>query len=310
MKKGLLAIWLICFLPRLGLAGFYFQAEFLPNPASTETADKKTEEKKTVEPDIVDIWLDGTSIKLHWDKEEVPWVIWEGKKEWFAVGILLESEKEKKPEKVALTGTVDEVLKIIEDFLAQLKALMAFPPNMQEEEVKKIPPQEELKKVKIRVNDLPGERNIAGCATRGISVEVLTDEKITGEMEIWFCPEIFFEAMQKSLISVQEKLKKFVQKLEKEFSSMKMVPQQEVPDAFTVEWKAVMEKIQGVPFEVIAQEKRGDNLEKFSVYRVKTYRQEEFPASLFTVPKDYRLITFTDLLQMYNPLEKLGSVLR
>lgn len=309
MRKVLLAILFICAFSRLGLAGFYLQAEFTSTSPSEEKTNKKGEEKKPVEPGILDIWIEGTRVKVQPGKEEIPWVIWEGEKEWFAVGFLLESQeggKEKqKPQKVALTGTVDEVLKIIEDFLTQLKDLMTLVPNTQKEEVKKTLPPEESRKEKVKVSALIGERNIAGCLTRGIAVEVFEDEKKVNEVEIWFCPEISFEALLKPLISVQDKFKKFAQKWEKEFSSVNMYPQQELAETFTVEWREVMEKIQGIPFEVTVREKRGKDLERVSVYRVRKYQKKEFPAAFFTVPEDYLPISFAELLQRYSPAGNL-----
>ncbi len=309
MKRWMMAFALILFSARLGMAGWYLQWEIQvpPTESKKEKADSVKESEPVPEKVPVDFWLEKTAFKIKIGPEETPWMLWIGEKEWYAFGYLEkpQGEEKGKEKKVTLTGTVDEFLQVLESFFTQFQEIAKmFPatPEMKDSATSKVKESKE----KVKVDVIEGEQTIAGCKTQGIIITVQEKDKIQ-ETAIWFCPEITYTDLQKSFVSVSEKLQKFAEKWLKSLSLP--VPQvEEIPGGYDLmeKWTGILEKIKGVPFGIIAREITQKEAKIFQAM-VSKYQKMDIPPATFSVPKDYEERKLTTLVQQV--LGSLGELM-
>ncbi|MHA2620802.1 MAG: hypothetical protein V2G42_03615 [bacterium JZ-2024 1] len=323
MKKVIAVMALIAFGVTPAFAGWEIKITFAdrtdealyPSEGKSGSASAKSTQKKTP-PNLKTgtLLIDGSRLK--WTSEDNPdtFVVVDLEKQSYAVGFLQEPEAEHdektkgKPQKVAIVGTLDEFLQLMDQLFEMLKMFM---PQMKDQMKKPAPP-DPATKIDYTVTPGLGEMEVAGCKTTGVRVTEIqtaisqsqTEKKteLTGKTrsvrELYSCPEVDIAYLIPYIENIGKKIANWAKKWDELFGEMTGGTEsgEGQPNLMTVPFEArkvsdaisVWRSLKGFPFLGRQIETEGEN-KTTEWFRVVSYRSREVPASEFAVPKGYRV---------------------
>jgi hypothetical protein len=330
MKKPLLLLLVSLTLASPALAGWEIKAKITkarePEPEKGISAKTTKPSDKPRPPEEVNltILLDGPRIK--WSSDEKPdnFVIIDLEKQSYIVGFVSEEpggdsprKTSSKPQKIAVTGTLDEFLSLMNQFMETMKSMMQMmKPEMPKQP--KIERSESTTKTDFIVKPGPSDKTIAGCKTNGASVIVMetqiaqpegakkTDLSATTKTsgELYMCPEIDTAYLIPYMDAIYKKLSDWGKKWGATFAEMMGVEDssEEKPNLMAAPFVAekyedaskIWKSLKGFPFLLVETSPGKENL--FGKYEVTSYKSREIAPSEFAVPKGYKTQKLEEML--------------
>lgn len=331
MKRwtAVLALWL--FLSSQALAGweikFKFAGEEADAPASevkAKPAATRTNRDEATLPDLKTATLLVEGPKLKFISGETPdhFVVIDLEKQSYIVAFTEPTRMDSngatrkpssKPQKIALVGTLDELLSVIDQFMEMLKMFVPAPSTPQKISSRET---EDSTKTDVIVKPTPVQKEIAGCKTQGWSVTVLetrisqpnnekkTELKGTTSFsgELYLCPEIDISYLKAYVEKITKKITEWAKKWAGTFGETmgleaggpNSLPLMSAPfqakkyEEFVTAWKS----LKGFPFLSIAttpdEEKDGEQRTRVQ-FEVISYESRPIPVTEFSVPQGYKV---------------------